>query len=430
MLKKLKQKFVCVSMIAVFLVLLAIMGTINILNYRSTKQSADQLLNILEDNQGSFPPSHEGELNPAAPDNVPDKKPDKPENDDHPKDTLSPEAPFNTRYFTVTLTLSDGAMTVSDTNVSYIAAISTETAEEYASALCQKGKTEGYQGNYRYRQTTLSEGSIMYIFLDCERDLHSFHNFLYASIFISLTGLLFIFILLILFSGIAVRPIAESYEKQKRFITDASHEIKTPLTIIDANTDVIEMETGASAWTTSTKKQIERLTFLTEKLVLLSKMDEEQPRMEMITTNISEILTDVAASFEGVCTARGKAITVFIEPDVMLRANSDALKQAFTLLIDNAVKYSNSNGNIRISCKRKGHAVKLIFENSVEHIEPGRHNELFERFYRPDASRNTESGGFGIGLSTVKAIVEAHKGKITVESEDAHSIRFTLTLPL
>lgn len=121
MLKKLKRKFVCVSMIAVFLVLLAIMGTINILNYRSTKQSADQLLNILEDNQGSFPPSHEGELNPAAPDNVPDKKPDKPENDDHPKDTLSPEAPFNTRYFTVTLTLSEGAMTVSDTNVSYIA---------------------------------------------------------------------------------------------------------------------------------------------------------------------------------------------------------------------------------------------------------------------------------------------------------------------
>ncbi len=164
---------------------------------------------------------------------------------------------------------------------------------------------------------------------------------------------MFIFVLLILFSRIAVRPIAESYEKQKRFITDASHEIKTPLTIIDANTDVIEMETGASAWTTSTKKQIERLTFLTEKLVLLSKMDEEQPRMDMITTNISEILTDVAASFEGVCTARGKAMTVFIEPAVMLRANADALKQAFTLLIDNAVKYSNSNGNIRISCKRK-----------------------------------------------------------------------------
>ena len=467
MLKKLKRKFILVSMTAVFLVLLIIMGTINIINYANTKQSADQLLNILEDNEGTFPTSApeqmdgdntssgntvsmpdksdpalnngNSEISPTANETTPDmtpanddnnNAPAKPQGDNPRHDGISPEAPFNTRYFTVTMTVSGDSAAVSDTDVSNIAAITSDTAESYAETLYSKNRKEGYYGNYRYRQITLSDGSIMYIFLDCERDLNSFHSFFYASILISLAGLLLIFILLMIFSKSAVRPIVESYDKQKRFITDASHEIKTPLAIIDANTDVIEMEAGESQWTSSTKKQIERLTFLTEKLVLLSKMDEEQPRIEMLSLDLSDLLTDVITSFDAVCASREKEMTTSIEPGIQIKGNADTLRQAFTLLIDNAIKYSNVHGSIHVSCRKKGHSAVLVFENSVEQITPGKHNELFERFYRPDSSRNTETGGFGIGLATVKAIAEAHKGKASAKSEDAHSIEFVLTLPL
>ena len=467
MLKKLKRKFILVSMTAVFLVLLIIMGTINIINYANTKQSADQLLNILEDNEGTFPTSApeqmdgdntssgntvsmpdksdpalnngNSEISPTANETTPDmtpanddnnNAPAKPQGDNPRHNGISPEAPFNTRYFTVTMTVSGDSAAVSDTDVSNIAAITSDTAESYAETLYSKNRKEGYYGNYRYRQITLSDGSIMYIFLDCERDLNSFHSFFYASILISLAGLLLIFILLMIFSKSAVRPIVESYDKQKRFITDASHEIKTPLAIIDANTDVIEMEAGESQWTSSTKKQIERLTFLTEKLVLLSKMDEEQPRIEMLSLDLSDLLTDVITSFDAVCASREKEMTTSIEPGIQIKGNADTLRQAFTLLIDNAIKYSNVHGSIHVSCRKKGHSAVLVFENSVEQITPGKHNELFERFYRPDSSRNTETGGFGIGLATVKAIAEAHKGKASAKSEDAHSIEFVLTLPL
>jgi two-component system sensor histidine kinase CiaH len=475
MLKKLKRKFILVSMTAVFLVLLIIMGTINIINYVNTKQNADQLLNILEDNDGTFPTSApeqmdgdntssgstvsmpdksdpapnngNSEISPTANETTPDmaptndnmtppanddnsKAPAKPQGDNPRHDGISPEAPFNTRYFTVTMTVSGDSAAVSETDVSNIAAITSDTAESYAETLYSKNRKEGYYGNYRYRQIALSDGSIMYIFLDCERDLNSFHSFFYASILISLAGLLLIFILLIIFSKNAVRPIVESYDKQKRFITDASHEIKTPLAIIDANTDVIEMESGESQWTSSTKKQIERLTFLTEKLVLLSKMDEEQPRIEMLSLDLSDLLTDVITSFDAVCASREKKMTTSIEPDIQIKGNADTLRQAFTLLIDNAIKYSNVHGSIHVSCRKKGHSAVLVFENSVEQITPGKHNELFERFYRPDSSRNTETGGFGIGLATVKAITEAHKGKASAKSEDEHSIEFVLTLPL
>lgn len=437
MYKKLRRKFVVVSMSAVFVSLIVIIGAINITNYFSTVNSADSLLDIIEANNGVFPDNLSPDDNSIpdipedniAPDNnidmeIRDKKDDK----DKMLDGISSEAPYNTRYFTVTLTKDSDGVTVSETNTSNIAAITEDTAITYATSLYENGEDRGFLSPYRYRLVEISDTEVMYIFLDCEHELDTFFDFLQSSAIIVVGGLLLIFILLLIFSRSAVRPISESHEKQKRFITDASHEIKTPLAIIDANTEVMEMETGPTQWTTSTRNQIARLNSLTEKMILLSKMDEDEPRIDTELFNISELLGEVTDSFEPICISKGKKLDVDITPDIYFNGSVDSMRQVFTLLLDNAVKYSNSEGNIKVACFQKGHTVNIAFENSVDSISPGRHNELFERFYRPDASRNKETGGFGIGLSTVKAVVEAHKGKITAKSKDEHSILFTILL--
>jgi signal transduction histidine kinase len=317
---------------------------------------------------------------------------------------------------------------VSQIDTGKIAAIDTSDASDYATSLYHRNKTVGFIDCYRYRCVTTQDNSIMYIFVNCERELSTFHNFLIASVGISFIGLILVVLLVILLSKRIVRPVAESYEKQKRFITDASHEIKTPLTIIDANTEVIEMTAGESQWTQSTRKQIARLTALTEKLVFLSRMDEESTRLEMADFSISDAVIDTAEPFVALAASRGKTLSLEVEPDITFSGNEGTIRQLVSLLLDNAIKYSPEDGSICLNFHRRGKNVVLAVRNTVDNITPGRHDEFFERFYRSDASRNQKTGGHGIGLSVAHAIVMAHKGKISAKSEDGHSLSIHVTL--
>ena len=253
-------------------------------------------------------------------------------------------------------------------------------------------------------------------------------NYAFASIGISLIGLFIVFLLVCFFSKAVTKPMAESYEKQKRFITDASHEIKTPLTIIDANTEILEMTHGENEWTESIRKQIGRLTSLTEKLVFLSRMDEENSKLEMEVFNISDAITDTAMPFKAVAAAKGKTLEINVLSDISYCGNETTIRQIVSLLLDNAVKYSSENSLIKVDFCVSGKSKVLTVWNSVDKIEQGKLDYLFERFYRIDKSRNSKTGGFGIGLSVVQAIVTAHKGKISAKSEDGKSITFVITL--
>lgn len=402
MIKKLQQKFIIITMGSVLAVLGGLMSVINLANYISINRMADERLAVLTENEGRFPRQEE----------APEKKPLPP--------GMSPEAPFETRYFTVILD-SEGEAVSADTG--RIAAISAETAKAYGFELYHKGKTEGFQGHYKYRAVHLDEG-MMYIFLDCGRELSTFYSFLGMSILISLLGVLLVFLLVVFFSRRAVRPAAESYEKQKRFITDASHEIKTPLTIIDANTEVIELENGESEWTEGIKNQVRRLNLLTERLVFLSRMDEEHTVLQATDFSFSDAVAETAQSFETVAKGQGKQLQTEIQQGVTFCGDEGMLRQMVSLLLDNAIKYSGENGEIRLCFWRRERYTELVLYNTVPEISRGNLDRLFERFYRPDSSRNSETGGFGIGLSAVKAIVTAHKGKIHAESEDGRSIEF------
>lgn len=407
MIKKLRHKFILIMIISIALVLGGMISAINIANYHSVNVKADEKIAVIIENNGVFP-----------------KKQERPIDDKFPINKMSAEAPFDTRYFTVKINEDNNIVSV---NTSMIAAVSTEEAVNYVNQLCKKGKTNGFIDNYKYTCVNTSEGK-MYIFLDCERELSTFYNFLIVSFLASTIGILLVYLLVLFFSKIVLKPVAESYEKQKRFITDASHEIKTPLTIIDAATEIIEIEHGENEWSSSIKNQVKRLTALTEKLVFLSRMDEESTKLAMLDFSISDAVNEVAEEFTALATSQNKTLVLDIAEGLSYNGDEATIRQAVSLLLDNAMKYSNDNGIINVSLQDNGKSRIIAIKNSVEKITPGRHDELFERFYRTDTSRNSETGGYGIGLSVVKAIATAHKGKVSCFSDDEKSITFKITL--
>ena len=428
MIKRLQRKFIISAMAAVAIVLSIIMIIINGVNYVNIIKSANNLLNILEDNNGVFP--MEEKDNPPAEDKD-EKKP--------PKMDISKEAPFQTRYFTVEIT-PEGNVYRIDTGK--IAAISTETAKEYALELYNQNKTEGRRDCYIYRAVNLKkaatdssnnatkEGNVMYIFLNVENDLKNFYTFLWSSIAVSIIGIVFVLILIVVFSKRIVSPMAQSYEKQKTFITDASHEIKTPLAVIEANTEVVEIENGESQWTRSIKEQISRLSELTEKLVFLAKMDEERNTFVMTEFSLSKLAQEITEGFNGMAKAQNKKYTVSIDSDIGVKADEKAIKQLLSILIENAFKYSDREGNIAVTVKKNGKYKEIEVRNTADNLKKGDLSILFERFYRLDSSRNSNTGGSGIGLSIAKAIAEAHKGKIKAYSLDGKEIVLKVSMDI
>lgn len=490
MLKKLRRKFIAIAMLSVSIVLIAIVGTINIANYISTNEALDARLKLIAGNGGTFPdlleqknmgvegnktdsinkgtptlkepPSGKTDVQPPEDMNQADLNENDIKENDLKRHGISPESQFDTRYFTVTIN-SNGDVENIDT--SKIASVSSENAAEYAKKLWKSGKKgdgkSGFAESCKYL-TVDDDGSTMYIFLSCQRELSTIKTYILASVGISVFGLGVVFVMIYFFSGKILKPVSESYEKQKRFITDASHEIKTPLTIIDANTEVIEMIEGENEWTSSTRKQVARLNLLTEKLVFLSRMDEEATKLEMLEFSLSDAILDTAEPFKTVARTKGKKLTIDVTDKILYTGDEKTIRQLVSILLDNAMKYSgcsnagfekgNINKNnlnktiqtqndcattinpapeIEISLKQSGKNRIITVWNTVDetaNIKKGRQDILFERFYRSDTSHNSKTGGFGIGLSAAYAIVKAHKGKITAESKDGRSIKFTIVL--
>lgn len=241
-------------------------------------------------------------------------------------------------------------------------------------------------------------------------------------------GFITVLILVITFSKIVLRPVAQSYEKQRQFITDAGHELKTPLTIIDANTEVIEMENGESQWTKSIRNQVERLTSMVGQFITLSKMEEKNENFHKTDISLNIILNESLEPFDAVFLSKNIKINTFSEKDIHISGDEKLLRQLFEILIDNAAKYASENSTFSISMKRKSRKNMLTFENESNTISERNLDILFDRFYRTDASRNSATGGSGIGLSVAKSIVTLHGGTIHAKSDDGKKIQIIILL--
>lgn len=413
MIRKLRIKLIFASMLSLLLVLAVIFGVVGSLNYKKIVTDADSILAILEANDGNFPMSDHSK-NEIIPE------------DDRPKDLhrFSPELPYESRYFSVFLTENGEVATV---NTGKIAAVDTATAIEYAQTALHSGNAQGFIEDYRYT-TYLVGNETHIIFLDYGREMSSFRNFIFTSAGVSVVGLLAVLILLILLSDRIMKPFSENYEKQKQFITDAGHELKTPLTIIDADTEVLEMDIGENEWIHDIRTQTKRLAQLTNNLIMLSRM-EESPQTEKIEFPISDLVEETVETFHGLAKTRNKNLTSEIQPMLSMNGDEKAIRQLVTILLDNAVKYTNDMGNIAVTLKKQKNTIHLSVFNTTDFISRESLEHLFDRFYRTDQSRNSKTGGYGLGLAIASAIVHGHKGKIAATTQDEKSLLITVSIP-
>ncbi|MBE6019512.1 MAG: HAMP domain-containing histidine kinase [Clostridiales bacterium] len=460
MIKELKRRFIVLAMASLTVLLAVIVAGMNIINYEKVVSDADSRIEVLEENAGRL----------MVPGGFDDQFEDFDEPDDDDDDdvfdrddddplfgpggpggpSMSRDEAEESRFFVVSIA-DDG--TVRSVNTDRIYSIDESEAKAYADKALASGKDEGFIDEFRY--SVDEEGGVTRVmFLDCGRTLDSFRSFLRASIAMSLAGLAAVFLIILYFAGRIVRPVAESHEKQKRFITDAGHEIKTPLAIIKANIDLMDMELEKKRIDRGElrenlgdiNEQVDRLTGLTNDLVYLSRMEEAENMPVMTEVPYSDIVDETVEAFGPLSWEKGKAISADVEPMITVKGSSKELEKLLSILLDNALKYSippreidcgeDEDGmpvppEIDVILRREGKNAVLKVSNKTENeLTNEQLSHVFERFYRTDSSRNSETGGHGIGLSMASAIVRAHGGKISAHTDTGHDFIVTASLPL
>ena len=375
MIYHLQKKVIRICGGSVLLVFTVIFFLICSFSTRQLNETMDMLTERISENDGRFPEWRDDRGHPGRPAGVPD--------------FMTAETPFSTRFFTVRFD--------------------------------ESGRERGWMGNYRYRQYRTEHGTII-VYVDGSMNRFMSNRMLFAAGGVLIISAFAIWIIVIFFSKRAVRPVAESYEKQKQFITDANHELKTPLTLVMTNLDILEAEIGENEWLSDIRSEGERMGALVNQLVVLARMDEDKTNLEMQSFSLSDMIVDVISEFQMLVQERGKTLEAQIDPKVDYVGDETAVRRVVSILLDNAVKYCDDGGSIRLRLEKKKHPV-LYVENPYADVGETELDKLFDRFYRADKAR-TFTGGFGVGLSIAKAIVTQHRGEISVYKKDTGHIGF------
>ncbi len=395
------------AMAAFGAVMLVIVIGINAVNYAQTRSVQDDLIrNLLEYEQRAL------------------TEPKKPRPPIGEMPGRGPEDEFTTRFFTVYCDLSGEVKGISRDHIS---SVDEETAKAYTEKILLKGKEKGYYGEYRYQVKTDASG-ITVLFLNVAKDMQFMRTLLLVSLVIGVCSFLVVFVLIFVFSGYAVRPYIKNIERQKRFITDAGHELKTPITSIATSADIAAMEHEGDEWIANIQKQSARLSKLVGNLVALSRLDEEMPFPEKDTFSLSDAAWESAEPFAVIAKAEGKKYRQNIEENLALYGERNAVQQMLSILLDNAVKYSDRGGEIRLDIYRRKKKIYIEVFNTCDLPDVSELERVFDRFYRLDESRSAAGGGTGIGLSMAQAIAENHGGRIEVKSQSGKTIRFRAVL--
>lgn len=409
MFRKLRIRFIAIASLTILIVLLSVVGVLISARHIQTVNEINKILTLISDNGGTFPSVFKvtSELG----------------------NTVSVDTLFQYRYFSAVID-EDGNIT--SLNSSSISDLTDEQVESYLTKINKSGDTSGYfrynNHTYSYLVTDESDDSKLIVVLDSTNQVEENRTLLHLSLWMSGVSFAFFVLMVSIFSGRVIEPFIRNYERQRRFITNAGHELKTPLAIISANNELVEMMNGESEWTKSTNDQVERMTGLINSLVAMARL-EEQPEVVLTDLNFSAIVKDAAEDFKGLVIKDGKQFVMEIQPDIHVKAEEKSLFELVTLLVDNANKYCDAGGTVSVKLSKANRLSKARLKISNTYAEGKNvdYSKFFERFYREDESHNNKKSGYGIGLSMAQTMVKLFKGSISV-SYSGDTITFLVSL--
>lgn len=301
-----------------------------------------------------------------------------------------------------------------------------DDAQTMLDYVLEKGKTDGWYGSLQYFRKDYDRGTLV-VFSDRSAEQLLLHKVLLVSILVFLLMEGVVFLLTMILTKRAMRPMQETFERQRQFISDAGHELKTPLTIISANVDILHDEIGENKWLSYIQSQAERMRVLVGEMMNLTKLEMGDKEKDFVDFSLSEAVSGAALPFEGQAFEQEKQLELEIHEDISYHGNPDQIKQLVGIFMDNALKYSKEHGEIRVTLQQVQNKKTLKVYNTGKGIPESEKEKIFQRFYRSDASRARATGGYGLGLSIAQSIANAHKIRIQVESEYEHWICFILT---
>lgn len=411
MFKKLRNKFLMLNLIIITVTMIIAFSTIYLITYNNVKRDIDLELHKISD------------MNKKQKDNMKEPIPN-----------FNSMEPPKDRSLSFTIILDNQGKTLSTLSIFDMEEEFYEKAKEKAlSSTIDKGKFKLDDNHWAFLKISYMDGYRL-VFLDITRQEAILTNLILTFLAVALLMLVVIFFISRFFANKAIAPIREAFEKQKQFIGDASHELKTPLAVINTNVDVLlsngeDSINSQKKWLNYIKSEVERMSKLTNDLLYLTQMDYSDIKMIFSNFNLSETVENVILTMEAVIFENNIVFNYDIDENLIVHGNNEQIKQVIMILLDNALKYTELNGNIDLSLKRvNGNAVLSII-NTGQGISEVHLTRIFDRFYRIDKSRERKSGGYGLGLSIAKAILEQHDGKIYAKSIMNQSTTFTVELP-
>lgn len=403
MTKTLKKRFVVFTMTAVTCLLLFIVVAINGLNWMTLERQSEMMLETLVDADGAF---HKMDFRQPPPFSRP----------------LDMDKMQASRFFIVRTDINGNIL---DVNIDQISSIDEETAKSYAWKVLQSDEISGQVDGYKFAVKKVGAHQLMF-FMKTAVQSENFYMVLFVSCAIAVLCWLILLVIVILLSGRVIRPVLAGMEKQKQFITNAGHEMKTPLAIIQSNNDTMALIHGENKYNTHIRNQTKRLNILMTNLLTLARLDEEIS-LPMETVNVSQITNELLPVYMEEAKTQNLTFSVQIEPDITIQTNKDSFCQIVTSLLDNALKYTTDGGDVSFSLTRNGKHIQMMEENTCDTALEPDPERLFERFYRGDDARTQKkaTSGYGIGLSAARAICENFGGTLTAEYPSEGKIRFT-----
>lgn len=402
MFRRLRLQFIVVATIAVSIMLISIIGILNASKYATSEKKINKILDLLSKNNGVLPDEEVVEK-------ILGRK-------------TNPDIIVQYRYFSAYVDSTNKVITM---NTEHIANLSeTDVIFYIRKILSGKNRygnfttTDGQK--FAYKLSLHEDDSKLIVVLDTTSYIEDRADLIDTSVFIFFSNLVFFIIIFVIFSGKVMMPFMENYRNQKAFITNAGHELKTPLAIISANNELCEMIGGENEWTKSTKEQVERMTDLINRLVVLARFEEKSEEKSDVSEkniNFSDIVTKSANSFKSMAIKGGKNFESNIQKNLCISGDDGAIYELVNILIDNANKYCDDGGTVGVGLLQHGitfKKAKLVVYNTYKSGKGVDYSRFFERFYREDKSHNSNVSGYGVGLSIAGNIVKRHKGKIHI----------------